>query len=150
MAPIDIYDVFTDQIEADVVVSFLFGAHQKWTENFFKKKRINAKILQDFHFNSKNAIKFQIPSLSKIHFFQWFLQTVFQRFKPTLRGQTVHWIGAHFCVCMFLDSIDKALNMFQNVSGFHLQNFHGFRVQIPVTLTLSAHLLRRGFRNKRI
>ena len=25
----------------------------------------------------------------------------------TLRGQTVHWIGAQFCVCMFLDSIDK-------------------------------------------
>ena len=39
----------------------------------------------------------------------------------TLRGQTVHWIGAQFCVCMFLDSRDKSLNMFQIVSGFHLQ-----------------------------
>ena len=29
----------------------------------------------------------------------------------TLRGQTVHWIGAQFCVCMFLDSRDKSLNM---------------------------------------
>ena len=43
----------------------------------------------------------------------------------TLRGQTVHWIGAQFCVCLFLDSRDKSLNMFQNVSGF--------RVQIAVT-----------------
>ena len=46
-----------------------------------------------------------------------------------LRGQTVHWVGAQFCVCMFLDSTDKSLNMFQNVNGFHLQNFRGFRVQ---------------------
>ena len=28
-----------------------------------------------------------------------------------LRGQTVHWIGAQFCVCMFLESRDKSLNM---------------------------------------
>ena len=28
-----------------------------------------------------------------------------------LRGQTEHWIGAQFCVCMFLDSRDKSLNM---------------------------------------
>ena len=40
-----------------------------------------------------------------------------------LRGQTVHWIGAQFCVCIFLDSRNKPSNMFQNVSGFHLQNF---------------------------
>ena len=52
--------------------------------------------------------------------------------KFTLRGQTVHWIGAQFCVCMFLDSRIKLLNMFQNVSGLHLQKFCGFRVQIPV------------------
>ena len=45
----------------------------------------------------------------------------------------LHWIGAQFCVCMFLDSIDKLLNMFQNVSGFHLRNFRGFRVQISET-----------------
>ena len=25
----------------------------------------------------------------------------------------MHWIGAQFCVCMFLDSRDKSLNMFQ-------------------------------------
>ena len=31
--------------------------------------------------------------------------------KLTLGGQTVHWIGAQFCVCMFLDSSDKYLNM---------------------------------------
>ena len=31
----------------------------------------------------------------------------------TLRGQTVHWIGAQFCVCMFLDSRDKSLNMWK-------------------------------------
>ena len=29
----------------------------------------------------------------------------------SLRGQTVHWTGAQFCVCMFLDSRDKSLNM---------------------------------------
>ena len=43
------------------------------------------------------------------------------------------WIGAQFCVCMSLDSRDKSLNIFQNLSGFHLQNLRGFRVQIPVT-----------------
>ena len=29
----------------------------------------------------------------------------------SLRSQTVHWIGAQLCVCMFLDSRDKSLNM---------------------------------------
>ena len=29
----------------------------------------------------------------------------------SLRGQTVLWIGAQFCVCMFLDSRDKSLNV---------------------------------------
>ena len=48
----------------------------------------------------------------------------------TLRGQTVHWIAAQFCVCMLLDSIDKPLNMFQKVSGFHLQKFRGFRATV--------------------
>ena len=28
----------------------------------------------------------------------------------------LHWIGEYFCVCMFLDSRDNYLNMFQNVS----------------------------------
>ena len=28
--------------------------------------------------------------------------------QSSLRGQTVHWIGAQFCVCMFLDSRDKS------------------------------------------
>ena len=28
-----------------------------------------------------------------------------------LRGPTVHWIGAQFCVCIFLDSRDKCLNL---------------------------------------
>ena len=23
----------------------------------------------------------------------------------------MHWIGAHFCLCMFLDSIDNSVNM---------------------------------------
>ena len=31
--------------------------------------------------------------------------------RKTSRGQTVHWLGAQFCVCMFLDSRDKSLNM---------------------------------------
>ena len=42
----------------------------------------------------------------------------------------MHWIGAEFCVCMFLDSIDKLFKTFQKVSKFHLQNFRGLRVQI--------------------
>ena len=53
----------------------------------------------------------------------------------------MYWRGAQFCACMFLDSIDKSLNMFQNVSGVHLQNFRGFRVQIPVAFILSADFL---------
>ena len=35
----------------------------------------------------------------------------FSYFSFTLRDQTVRWIGAHFCVCMFLDCRDKSLNM---------------------------------------
>ena len=54
-------------------------------------------------------------------------------YSETLRGQTVHWIGAQFCVCMFLDSRDKSKNMFQNVSEFHKQKFSGYRVHILVT-----------------
>ena len=34
---------------------------------------------------------------------------------------------------MLLDSKDKYISKFQNVSGFHLQDLHGFRVQILVT-----------------
>ena len=26
-------------------------------------------------------------------------------------AKTVHWIGAQFCVCIFLDSGDKSFNM---------------------------------------
>ena len=29
----------------------------------------------------------------------------------TLRGQTGHWIGTQFCVCVFLDSKDKYSNL---------------------------------------
>ena len=39
---------------------------------------------------------------------------VFLMVLQPLRGQTVHWIGAQFCVCMFLDSRDKPLNMFKS------------------------------------
>ena len=49
----------------------------------------------------------------------------------------MHWIGAPFCVCMFLDSKDKSLNMFQNVSGFLLQNFSG----IPRTSTCNVNFV---------
>ena len=35
----------------------------------------------------------------------WFLSP------RTLQSQTVHWIGAQFCGCMFLDCRDKSLNM---------------------------------------
>ena len=37
----------------------------------------------------------------------------------------MQWIGAQFGICRSLDSGDKSLNMFQNVSGFHVQNFRG-------------------------
>ena len=53
--------------------------------------------------------------------------------RAMLRGQTVNWIGAQFGVCMFLDSRDKSLNMFQNVSGFYLQNSCGLCVQKRLT-----------------
>ena len=45
----------------------------------------------------------------------------------------MHWIGAQFCVFMFLDSRDKTFKMFQIVGGLHLQNFRGFSVKVPVT-----------------
>ena len=44
----------------------------------------------------------------------------------------MHWIGAKFCVCMFLGSRHKYLNMFQIVSGFQLQYLRGFSVHILV------------------
>ena len=31
-----------------------------------------------------------------------------------------NWVGAQFCVCMFLDSRDKSLNMSEKVNRFHL------------------------------
>ena len=34
----------------------------------------------------------------------------FLNYHEFLRGQTVHWMGAKLCVCMFLDSRDKSLN----------------------------------------
>ena len=43
---------------------------------------------------------------------QWFFFSVKFLFW-LLRGQTVHCIGAQFCVCMFLDSRDKSLNMWK-------------------------------------
>ena len=41
-------------------------------------------------------------------------------FQMTLRSQTVHWIIAQFCVCMFLDSRDKSSYVFQNLGGFFI------------------------------
>ena len=58
--------------------------------------------------------------------------------------------GAQFCVCLFLDSAHKSLNMFQKVSGFLSRSFHGFRVQIPFTQFLSAQLFYCGFSKKRM
>ena len=46
----------------------------------------------------------------------------------------MHWIGAQFCVYIILDSRDKYLNKFQNVSGFHLQDLGAFRIHMLVTL----------------
>ena len=45
-----------------------------------------------------------------------------------------NWIGAQFCVYMLLNSRDKSLNMFQNVSGF--------RVQIPLNFVGTLILCR--------
>ena len=59
------------------------------------------------------------PKSNEKHFFCEHDYYFFVSFAKTLRGQTLHWIGAHFCVSMFLDSRDKYLNMFQNVSGLH-------------------------------
>ena len=46
-------------------------------------------------------------------------------YSQSLRDQTVHWICAHFCVCMFLDFRDKSLNIFKNVFGFNFQKTRG-------------------------
>ena len=62
----------------------------------------------------------------------------------------MHMIGAQFFVCFFLDSWRKILNMLKNVSGFHLQSFCRFCIQILVTLNLSAHLFWGGFCNKQL
>ena len=54
-------------------------------------------------------------------------------------------------LCLYVPGFQRqVLKMFQNESGFHKQNFIGFRIQIPVTQTLSAHLFCCGFRNKQI
>ena len=85
--------------------------------------------------------------------FQYYEEAIISKYIKlfaTIRGQTVHWIGAQFCVIVFLDSGDKYLNMFQNVSGFHLQDLRGFRVHILVTQILPAHLICCGFRSKQI
>ena len=56
----------------------------------------------------------------------------------------MHWIGGQFCVCMFLHSRAKYLNMFQNVSGFPLQDLKEFWclifcLWIPQTVLDSAN-----------
>ena len=49
----------------------------------------------------------------------------------------MHKIGAQFCVCIFLDSRDKSLDMFQNVSGFSKTKFQW----IPRTNTCNVHFV---------
>ena len=36
--------------------------------------------------------------------------------KASLQGQAVHWIGAQFCVCMFLDSSENSSKHDQTLS----------------------------------
>ena len=61
-----------------------------------------------------------------------------KKLNMTIQGQIVCWIGAPIGFCIFLDSKDKSLNIFQSLGVFHSQNFRGFRVPKPVALTLSA------------
>ena len=83
-------------------------------------EKLNFQLQHEIYFwnsanlTTKNVIFIKTRTLPKLHtlvhetrglvFWQIFF------FLP-LRGQIVHWIGAQFCVCMFLDSIDKSLNM---------------------------------------
>ena len=53
---------------------------------------------------------FSFQSLQKFTFLMPFLC---RQKEITLQGKTVLWVGAQLCVCMFLDSRDKSLNMFQ-------------------------------------
>ena len=102
--------------------------------NFFAYEGFMGDILSENQFQKIKKAEGELFGLFFSKFTRIFLNNkIFGLPKKfTLRGQTVHWIGAQFCVCMFLDSRIKLLNMFQNVSGLHLQKFCGFRVQIPV------------------
>ena len=94
-----------------------------------EKNPPRAQIFRYFRYENQNNKFFFDLSFIKEHkiFFKDKIKLM------TLRGQTVRWIGAQFCVCMFLNSLGKPLNIFQNVCRFHLQIFRGFRVQTPVT-----------------
>ena len=45
----------------------------------------------------------------------WIFKKKSKLCRPSLRGQTVHWLGAQFCVCMFQDSSKQPLNMLKFV-----------------------------------
>ena len=87
----------------------------------------------------------------KFFFFVYFFTMLFWLMNNlknylSLPDQTVQWIGAQFCVCKFLDSRYKSQIMFENVSGFHKQNFTGFLVaksnksNVPTKLRLQLYV----------
>ena len=81
--------------------------HSAWSCERHKKKTDLDRLSQNLdwsHFFAK------ILLLTKI-----FLDISF--FAKTLRGQTLHWIGAKSCVCMFLDSRDKHVIACYNFVG---------------------------------
>ena len=73
----------------------------------FSKKTIPINTNEVF---AHYLVSFYPNPLSKVCGMK-FLTLNFLNFFSILRDQTVHWIGAQFCVCMFLDSRDKPLNI---------------------------------------
>ena len=106
----------------------------------FENDKRQSKNLNFFVQNLKYKIKSDVFSLGdqNNHFEQFLKQPQLMKARQSKHPFLVekigtYWIGAQFCICLFLDSLEKPLNISQNLSGFHLQNFCGFRVQIPVT-----------------
>ena len=88
-----------------------------WSEKCFKKNFVAKSISFQFYFLISSRLHhFTQKKSNDIEFiYTWFslLENIFSvvRIEAPLRDQTVHWIGAQICVCMFLDSRDKFLHM---------------------------------------
>ena len=75
-----------------VVVFHFRSVFGHLNNSFFNKK--NLYPIEDIDFQSSNVAL----TIHKMHHYE--------------ASQTVNWLGAYYCVCMFLDSRDKPFNMF--------------------------------------